>query len=374
MKKLIGITDDLADVFMIQALKEGFCDHLAGRSQAQRDSFAQYMMQQNGFNKEEYTNRFSQLSLLLMMYDTIDLPILNTGFVLHGEIERMAKIRSDFPEEYYEDRLLDMDLLSIEDAKKLKPFVMSAIKNITFYDRYIAYAVERSGSIDGLFSVFFDMLYGGPDDIWDSNLSLDYISACTKKDEGEIFDYPCPESFILYTKKVINTLLKELLIFLRVNKLGKYDYYSRVFENFSTEKDLSLAYGMVKTQISYIMELQPAFESLSEIISFKQKKKRAIKDLQEEVSHLEALIKEGASEAALQKVIQDVRSANESLIKGTATKRIARVATYCSVPIALTEALLFGTPYSSMISVVGTVAQLIIDLKNRQSDWLFVAR
>lgn len=170
------------------------------------------------------------------------------------------------------------------------------------------------------------------------------------------------------------TLLKELLIFLSVNKLGKYDYYSRVFENFSTEKGLSLAYGMVKTQISYIMELQPAFESLSEIISFKQKKKRAIKDLQEEVSHLEALIKEGASEAVLQKVIQDVRSANESLIKGTATKRIARVATYCSVPIALTEALLFGTPYSSIISVVGTVAQLTIDLKNRQSDWLFVAR
>jgi len=39
MKSQIGITDDLADVFIIQAMKEGYCDHLTGTEQKNRKRY-----------------------------------------------------------------------------------------------------------------------------------------------------------------------------------------------------------------------------------------------------------------------------------------------------------------------------------------------
>lgn len=44
MKSQIDITDDLADVFMIQALREGYCDYLTAREQNERSDFANYMI------------------------------------------------------------------------------------------------------------------------------------------------------------------------------------------------------------------------------------------------------------------------------------------------------------------------------------------
>lgn len=40
MKKSVGITDDLADVFFIQALQEGYCNYCFTRSQSDRNKAA----------------------------------------------------------------------------------------------------------------------------------------------------------------------------------------------------------------------------------------------------------------------------------------------------------------------------------------------
>ena len=49
MKKRIGITDDLADVFMVQALREGYCDYLNFTTKEKRNSYAEYIIHQNEF-------------------------------------------------------------------------------------------------------------------------------------------------------------------------------------------------------------------------------------------------------------------------------------------------------------------------------------
>ncbi len=122
------------------------------------------------------------------------------------------------------------------------------------------------------------------------------------------------------------------------------------------------------------MTLQPAFTSLTEVLSFRKKKWRDIVALQNEISNIEELLRTGGTEAAINQAVKDVKLANEALIRGNTTKKTAQIATYLSVPISLLEFLTFGTSFSMTISVVGTMAQLKSDLENRQSNWLFVAR
>ena len=371
MNSKIAITDDLADVFMIQALREGFCDYLTHRNQTRRDGFAEYMVRKSKLDKATYRKKLDRLFQLLILYERIEFPIINNGFVLHGKIKKIANIYENLPPWFYSPFQLTEEELSVEDAIKIKPIVMSAIKNINFSSNHIAYAIEKGGSIKNFYSSFYDNIYTHADSIFNQQLLMLEYDMLT---ESLCPDSNSPECHILYTNKLITTIVKNILAYFEFNKTQKYDYYSKIFDNFSTETNLNTAYGIVKTQISYIIEQQPAFETLSEIISFRKNKKKAIHDLREEVSSLEYLIKEGAHEAALQKAIRDVRLANEALIKNTSTKRTAQIATYISVPISLIELLTFGTPFSMIIGTVGTLAQFKSDIANKQSDWLFVAR
>ena len=107
---------------------------------------------------------------------------------------------------------------------------------------------------------------------------------------------------------------------------------------------------------------------------FRKKNQRGLELLRDEVSQLEALLRQGDNQTAIQKAINDVRSANQSLLKNTTAKKIAKIATYISVPISLLEFFTFGTSYSMAIGVVGTTAQWISDKNDAKQDWLFVAR
>lgn len=374
MKTKIDITDDLADIFMIQALREGYCDYFTAREQNERNEFANCMFEKGKLDKITYREKFDIISQLMILYDRIEFPIANLGFALHGQIEQVANLNRNLPEWFYSEHQVMTDELSNDNAMTIKPIIMSAIKNINFSDAHVSYATERRGSIEELYSTVYDMMYNHQSGIVDIVLEKDAIIGYGLLSENKPLSPNSPSAHILYTHKVIITLVKNIMVYLILNKRDKCDYYSSVFTNFNTEINLSVAYGMIKTQLSYIMDQQPAFESLSEIMSFRKKKKKAIHDFREEINSLECLLKEGASEAALQKAINDVRYANEILIKNSPSKKIAQIATYISVPISVVELLTFGTPFSMIIGVAGTIAQLKSDMDSKQSDWLFVAR
>lgn len=301
MKSQIDITDDLADVFMIQSLREGYCDYLAAKEQDKRNDFANYMIKKGNFDKITYREKFDRISQLMIMYDKIEFPIANFGFELHGKIEEIANINRDLPIWLYSDRQVTTDELSDDDAMKMKPIIMSAIKNINFSDTHVSYAVKRRGSIKELYSTIYDMMYNHKSEVFDEILQEDATIGYGMYSANEQPNPDSPSAHILYSHKVIMTLVKSMMVYLILNKSGECDYYSKVFTNFNTEINLNVAYGMIKTQLSYIMERQPAFESLSEIISFRKRKKKAIHDFREEINSLECLLKEGASEVALQK-------------------------------------------------------------------------
>lgn len=374
MKKTIGITNDLADIFVIQALKEGYCNNLATRTQEARNQHSEYMIRSGHYSDAMFQEGFDRLSQLLIMYDNITLPILNCGYNLQGKITDIAQIDHSMPIEFYSNDQLDIDELSDKQATAWKPIVMSAIKNIRFNSDYIAYAEKQSGSIEGFYSYMFDQMYNHANASYNPEIEKDSLSAYCLLAENNPLDYPCVESYILYTHRVLITMIKELMLYFKLSKNKECDYYSTIFNNFSTATKTNEAYVIVREKISDILTLQPAFNSLSEILTFRKKKRKDIAALRNEIFNIEELLRTGGTESAIKQAAKDVKLANEALIRGNASKRTAQIATYLSVPISLMELLTFGTSFSMSISIVGTIAQLKSDLDNRHSNWLFVAR
>lgn len=374
MKKTIGITSDLADIFIIQALKDGYCNYLTTDTQKVRYQHSKYMIQRGQYSDAILQDGFDRLTQLLIMYDNITFPILNGGYYLQGRITNIAQIDRPMPVDFYSDRQLDVDELSDVQATSWKPIVMSAIKNIRFSNDYIAYMKKQSGSIEAFYSYMFDRMYNHANASYNLEIEKDALSAYCLRAENDPLDYPCAERYILSTDKILIAMMKELMLYFRNAENKEYDYYSTIFNNFSTATNTNEAYIIIREKISDILTLQPAFNNLTEVLSFREKKRRDILALRNEISNIEELLRTGGTEAAINQAAKDVKLANEALIRGNATKRTAQIATYLSVPIALLEFLTFGTPFSMAISIVGTIAQLKSDLENRQSNWLFVAR
>lgn len=318
--------------------------------------------------------RFNQLSNLLVMYDNISFPIINQAFSLTEKIGYFVEICQLMPSEFYSNRQLEICELSNEQAIIWKPVLMSSIKNISFSDYYCHFAKERAGTVENYISEMFDQFYHRIDFQPNLQMYLELSTAFGMNAEGNIFDYNCTEGCVLFTANLIINLMKELMIYTKFNENNEYDYYSKIFDNFSTTNAVTDAYGIVRTQISNILSLQPVFSNLNEIWSFKKRKKREIQDLRDEISNLECIIRTNGHENAIQKAIKDIRTANETLIKGTAAKKIAQIATYISVPIGMMELYKFGTSFSMLISAVGAIAQAKADIECRKSDWLFIAR
>lgn len=375
MKKSIGITNDLADIFFIQALREGYSNYLSTGDQGARNAVANYLKDSQKISDKAYKEKFDVLSHLIVMYDNISFPIINQAFSLTEKMENHVEICQVMPIDFYSNRQLEKSELSDDQAMSWKPLLISAVHNINFSENYIEFAKERGRTPIEYISEMFDQFYNRVDSQPNHQMLAELSSAYGMQAEGGSLNYNCVESNVLYTANLIINIMKELIVYNKFNKNNEFDYYSKIFDNFCIPTNTVIdAYGILRTQISNILTLQPAFSSLNEIWSFKSRKKKEIKQLRDEISNLEGIIQTDGREIAIQKAINDIRAANEALIKGTPAKRIAQLATYISAPIGILELLSFGTSFSLIISVVGSIAQGIIDYKCKKSDWLFIAR
>lgn len=69
MKKTIGITSDLADIFIIQALKDGYCNYLTTDTQKVRYQHSKYMIQRGQYSDAILQDGFDRLTQLLIIND-----------------------------------------------------------------------------------------------------------------------------------------------------------------------------------------------------------------------------------------------------------------------------------------------------------------
>ena len=393
MHNKIAITGDLASLFAVLSLAEyrhtlsSFDPKIIGMSYSDYKKIKKEETKAIQ-HRADNSNLFSTLTHLLIMYDYIELPVLETSINLNSDISTIAsRIYSGnlnwvyptdywfFPLEYCslfrEDFIPnDLSISPDESVIPLKPLVINnCLKGYTNYSYLSLFAEYTVGSLENLYNYIFDWFFNNAN--LDTNHYIDILLGTEPLNkEIDIFG----RKTISIATARIKESLRNLLLIQDIAKKETCDFYTPAFSSFYTTTNAEDAYCILKTQISMIMEEQPAFESLTDILRFREKESFDIKLLRDEVSALESLLVQGEREQAIQKAINDVRSANQSLIKNTVAKKTARIATYLSVPISVLEYFMFGTPYSILIGVVGTTAQWITDQSDSKKNWLFVAR
>ena len=378
MLNKIAITEDLADLFVALSLQEGYCTfHNREGDFAKKE--ANYILNYLERHQKCFSDMFSMLTNILILYDNIELPVLNPVYNLKDNITSIANGKNEMPRWFYGigyPSPFEEDVFPDELAIPLRPFVINHCLNAYQNpDYFTQFAVSTTGSLKNFYGQIFDRYYNRKNlimnlyikDLLDTNFLYYY-------NEENPIEYKSDRGCVSLGFERIQTSLQHVLLIQNIAKQTPCDFYTPSFSNFHSTTNTNDAYCILKSQISMIIEEQPAFESLTDILLFRDRKQNDIAMLRNEVSVLEALLIQGGEEQAIQRVISDVRSANQSLLKNTPAKRAAKLATYLSVPISLLEMYTFGTSYSMAIGVVGTVAQLIADYSDSKSNWLFVAR
>lgn len=379
MHNRIAITEDLADLFVALSLEENYCTYMGRIDKDNRLYMADYILRNLKNQQGNLSELFSMLTHLLILYDNIELPILNTAFQLKGRIKSFAEIKNDMPSWFYGRGYpapFEEDVFPDEQAIPLKPFIINRCLKAYNNPRYLVqFAIRTTGSLKKLYSQIFDRYYNR------ANLVINpYIELILATNPMHYFNDEEPiepqsdRACVAMAFNHIQESLRNLMLIQNVVKNDNCDFYTPTFSEFQTATNTNDAYCILKNQISMIIDEQPAFESLTDVLRFRNRHHHDIITLRDEVTTLEALLIQGEKEQAIQKAISDVRSANQALIKNTAVKKTARLATYLSVPISLLELYTFGTSYSIAIGVVGTTTQFMADYNDSKNNWLFVAR
>ena len=375
MENRISIRENLFDLFRIHALEEGYMKNPPNYSNPNNEveSIRKNMIL-HGYTIPDL---FSMLTHFFLLYDKIEMPFDSFGGdIKNSDLASMLETSPYFPISDFETVWNDpLQVRSIpnELAITLKPYVINACMNDDRYEFISDYCKKTAKSVKDLYGYIYDRCYNKKqfveNDIFESDIQELYR---TYNNQMPVF---VPETeYIYYASNCVEHYLRELLLIRDLALEGPRDFYAPSFSNYNSSVNINDAYCILKNQISMIMDVQPAFSSLKEIIDFRKKNQRGLELLRDEVSQLEALLRQGDNQTAIQKAINDVRSANQSLLKNTTAKKIAKIATYISVPISLLEFFTFGTSYSMAIGVVGTTAQWISDKNDAKQDWLFVAR
>ena len=373
MENKITITEDLTTLFLALTLYEGYWNDIDKDNSKYRAQRKIERLVAKGHNIHDMV---SMLTHFLLLYDKIETPNLRVEKLnTNSDITSIVEA-TNVPEwilKREQNKTYKQEFIPYELAINLKPLVINACMNNHPDDYCSKYSKDTVGSVENLYSYIYDRSYNQKFFKANDRIEHDLIRMFDSV-ALNLFNFD-PNMECMYTVfNRVQDYLRYLLVIRYLAQEGPRDFYSPSFSNYHSSVNVNDAYCILKTQISMIMEEQPAFESLTDLLQFRKKERHGIELLRNEVAGLESLLKHDENEKAIQKAIDDVRKANQSLIKNSPAKSTARIATYLSVPLSITEMCLFGTSFSMFIGVVGTMAQLIVDSSDSKSEWLFVAR
>ena len=330
----------------------------------------EYILNQDKFTVDDYVEKRNRIFQLMLLYDKLDFPIMNNSFVLNDDICEYAEVLTCKTSEIYMNYPILVDDLSCQQAKEWKPIVVNTLVNYDWAENYLDVFNNSYGSVNNAISYLYDAIYDdftGMERLWEYCLKEDKPNSSLKE-----IDYDW------YFERIVNMInmmtVKRVYLYYDYNKDSDKDYYSLIFNNFNTENNVTEAYGILKMNISNILELQPSFNNIKEVIDFKRKNKKAIKDLKEELCALEDVLINYGNEKATEKAIEDIRKANSALIKDTPYIKISRFVTLISVPVSLVGWIPFSTPLSFVLSLCGAATQIKNDVDKSKSNWIYTVR
>ncbi len=374
MKETISITGNLSDIFVMQAIKENLC--LVDENSSIKIEHLNYIKRKGRYTDKRCDEGFSKISQMMLLYDWLSFPTVFYPYVFSNKFENSVINETSIKPCCIDSSPIDLECLSYDRAHAIKPIIMSALNNINYSEYFHQFAKRYSGSIGDFFSTLYDYIYTDSFNFTDDLKKILILSSDigNRIADGEYFDYPCDQSCLLYATRTLKYLIREMLLLCDIRHKDEFDIYSELFNDFHSSKNKEDAYGILKIEISKIMTLQPHFNSIREIMSYKKHHKKALEDFRCQIKNLEYILRTESTENAINVAIKNVRLANEALIKNTPSKQIARIATYVSIPATIVDYLTTNTCFSPLVGVVGTIAQIKSDIQDKKSDWLFIAR
>lgn len=142
------------------------------------------------------------------------------------------------------------------------------------------------------------------------------------------------------------------------------------YKNFSYDEKELTCYKILKITVNDYYAKTPVFANINEMIRFKEKNRTGIISLRNEISNLEVELRNFNNELVIRKAEEDVAKAQKALLLNSQFNKIAKSATYLSVPIGVIDAMLNGSYLGFSLSIVGTIATALNDLNALRNNWI----
>lgn len=136
------------------------------------------------------------------------------------------------------------------------------------------------------------------------------------------------------------------------------------------------AYAILKVECKKAIGTMPVFKAITDVVCFKEKQRRDILRLRQQLDGLEYVLRTQTREAAIKSATEDIKKAVAELNKYASLKnKIGTWTTYLAVPIGTAEILLSIPPIVGItMSIVGLSSEISDRIIRRRSNWVHVVR
>ncbi len=267
-------------------------------------------------------------------------------------------------------------------SQYIKPAVIHRIKR----DMASFYKIKKDKFSDYQFaSVCYDMLFSSKQErqqvinkyakIYDANSM--YYKTCKELNGNYVRPTEYYDNLLAIIANHIDPVLRDF-------ELAKEDGVEILDPPYSIEKlgltskkakNLEEIYGTLRVECSKVIPMLPHFNSIQEVLFYKEKKEKQIKRLRAEIDHLEKVLSTEGREKMILQASEDVKKAAAELCRGEETTAVDKWSLFCALPAGLLEFYLSIPPIASIpLSVCGISSYFKKQYVKDKHGWIRIIR
>lgn len=309
-----------------------------------------------GYNKKHRNALFR----IILLYDNIICYDVSDGYSL-DELAKAANIQIKYEEPLYRFPFAVEVAKDKEFANYIKPIVMNDMKKHPFGNGY-------KTKIDGLSEATFNA------NLFDNlflKKKLDYQMQKAIKVNEDYFN-PNPingyAEGVFHMKYHVNEVAKLIETSSLNDAIIVGSYYD--LDNFQGIDLTQKCYNILRIEYEKIVSYLPQFDSLSELLHFKEKRKKDVIRFRHVLNEMEDVFRNNGKEDAIKSSINSIQKANKELCWATKLGKISKLATYISLPVGILESIHNNSFIGLTVTATGYLTQLLSDRKQKRNNWL----
>ena len=388
----IILSDFERDALIIQSVKEGFVKYLPRTTGSSEEKYS-LLLNDSKLSQRKINNAMQKIYPNIILFDELIMPSVS-GYSFETEIlesNGLFKIGEYDKYGIQNDKLLfgDTRLIDIDDeyAYQIKPIIMKILlrvyrKRDTELHLATMKEVEKQRlTLPKYLDFMYDFIINRKQFFCDIRPS-DYLSMICECEDGEFINPPRVEynviKFIIY---FINTLVYKLEKSAKDEAvIAGDDFDLQCFCDYGTKYDYiqknmsNDCYGLLKIELPDCFKNMPKFNSIAEVLTYRDKKWHDIKRLRNVLAEMEYYIRSGMKDAAINKARNDIEKAVKDMKFNDNYESISRWTTLISLPIGILELYMNSSLIGMSITVLSFLMQIKSDINKRNSEWLYLIK